>query len=194
MKRNNWSCLFSWVYSRNPADRATADSYTAFQNLGVDARYLAFDVGQETLPQAIEAIRTFHMLGANLSMPNKVAAVSYMDELSPTAQLVGAINTIVNKDGKLYGDSTDGNWLYGVGKKKRPTFFVGEPSILGTGGAALSIIAQAALDGVKEIAVYNRKSAGFNDSQKQLANFTERTNCVIHLNDLADIGNQQRCC
>ena len=41
-------------------------------------------------------------------MPNKVAAVSYMDELSPTAQLVGAINTIVNKDGKLYGDSTDG--------------------------------------------------------------------------------------
>ena len=58
-------------------------------------------------------------------------------------------------------------------------------TILGTGGAALSIIAQAALDGVKEIAVYNRKSAGFNDSQK-LANFTERTNCVIHLNDLAD--------
>ena len=58
--------------------------------------------------KAIEAIRTFHMLGANLSMPNKVAAVSYMDELSPTAQLVGAINTIVNKDGKLYGDSTDG--------------------------------------------------------------------------------------
>ncbi len=39
-------------------------------------------------------------------------------------------------------------------------------TILGTGGAALSIIAQAALDGVKEIAVYNRKSAGFNDSQK----------------------------
>ena len=38
---------------------------------------------------------------------------------------------------------------------------------------------------MKEIAVYNRKSAGFNDSQK-LANFTERTNCVIHLNDLAD--------
>ncbi|MGO2787736.1 MAG: shikimate dehydrogenase, partial [Enterococcus faecalis] len=42
------------------------------------------------------------------------------------------------------------------------------------------------LEGVKEIAVYNRKSAGFNDSQKKLANFTERTNCVIHLNDLAD--------
>ena len=52
---------------------------TAFQNLGVDARYLEFDVGQEKLPQAIKAIRTFHMLGANLSMPNKVAAVSYMD-------------------------------------------------------------------------------------------------------------------
>ncbi|MGH2168338.1 shikimate dehydrogenase, partial [Enterococcus faecalis] len=45
---------------------------TAFQNLGVDARYLAFHVGQETLAQAIEEIRTFHMLGANLSMPNKV--------------------------------------------------------------------------------------------------------------------------
>lgn len=159
---------------------------TAFQNLGVDARYLAFDVGQETLPQAIEAIRTFHMLGANLSMPNKVAAVSYMDELSPTAQLVGAINTIVNKDGKLYGDSTDGTGFMWSLKEKKVDVFQNKMTILGTGGAALSIIAQAALDGVKEIAVYNRKSAGFNDSQKKLANFTERTNCVIHLNDLAD--------
>ena len=56
-------------------------------------------------------------------MPNKVAAVSYMDELSPTAQLVGAINTIVNKDGKLYGDSTDGTGFMWSLKEKRLTFF-----------------------------------------------------------------------
>ncbi|MGC3657907.1 shikimate dehydrogenase, partial [Enterococcus faecalis] len=81
----------------------------------------------------------FHMLGANLSMPNKVAAVCYMDELSPTAQLVGAINSIVNKDGKLYGDSTDGTGFMWSSKEKKVDVFQNKMTILGTGGAALSI-------------------------------------------------------
>ena len=56
-------------------------------------------------------------------------------------------------------------------KEKKVDVFQNKMTILGTGGAALSIIAQAALDGVKEIAVYNRKSAGFNDSQKKAGKF-----------------------
>ena len=144
--------------------------------------------------QAIEAIRTFHMLGANLSMPNKVAAVSYMDELSPTAQLVGAINTIVNKDGKLYGDSTDGTGFMWSLKEKKVDVFQNKMTILGTGGAALSIIAQAALDGVKKSPFTTGKARGLT-TVKKLANFTERTNCVIHLNDLADTEKlAKRCC
>ncbi len=71
-------------------------------------------------------------------MLNKVAAVSYMDEPSPTAQLVGAIK-IVNKDGKLYGDSTDGTGF--VEFEKKVDVFQNKMTILGTGGAALSIIA-----------------------------------------------------
>ena len=65
-----------------------------------------------------------------------------MDELSPTAQLVGAINTIVNKDGKLYGDSTDGTGFMWSLKEKKVDVFQNKMTILGTGGAALSIIAR----------------------------------------------------
>jgi len=81
---------------------------TAFTNKGIDAVYLAFEVNQGNLPQAVESIRQLNMLGVNLSMPNKKAAVALVDELSETARLVGAINTIVNQDGKLVGHITDG--------------------------------------------------------------------------------------
>ena len=73
MKEITGVTSFSWVIRETQPTQYFSPLIhnTAFQNLGVDARYLAFDVGQETLPQAIEAIRTFHMLGANLSMPKK---------------------------------------------------------------------------------------------------------------------------
>ncbi|GGC81126.1 shikimate dehydrogenase [Enterococcus wangshanyuanii] len=159
---------------------------TAFQALGIDAVYLAFDVGTSNLERAIASIKDLDMLGVNLSMPNKILAVDYMDELSESARLIGAINTIKNDKGRLIGHNTDGIGFLKSLNDMDVTIIDQKMTILGAGGAAAAIIAQAALDGVNEIAVYNRKSSSYEKAKVKLKTIAEKTGCNISLNDLAD--------
>ena len=80
----------------------------AFAKLGYDYAYLAFEVGADEIEDAVKAIRTLKMRGSNVSMPNKTLVGQYLDELSPAAELCGAVNTIVNDNGHLTGHITDG--------------------------------------------------------------------------------------
>ena len=80
---------------------------TSFQALGLDFVYLCFDV-KETLEDAVKGLRTLHVKGFNLTMPNKNKILEYLDELSPAARLIGAVNTVENREGKLIGHNTDG--------------------------------------------------------------------------------------
>jgi len=65
--------------------------------------YMAFEVDNASFPDAIKGLRALKMRGTGVSMPNKQLAIEYVDELDPAAELAGAINTIVNKDGRLIG-------------------------------------------------------------------------------------------
>ncbi|WP_086351123.1 shikimate dehydrogenase [Candidatus Enterococcus clewellii] len=159
---------------------------TALQALDIDAVYLAFELGEDRLISAIESIRTLEMLGANLSMPHKMAAVPLMDELSEAAKLVGAINTIVNDNGRLIGYTTDGTGFMRSLKDQEIDIIGKKMTIIGAGGAATAIIVQAALDGVKEIAVYNRKDEFFEKVKEKLRYIEAHTSCIIHLHDLAN--------
>jgi len=159
---------------------------TAFQEVGIDAVYLAFEVGPQQLREAIDSIRNLEMIGANLSMPNKMAALQYMDELSEAAQLVGAINTITNEKGKLTGHITDGTGFMRSLIDLQVDVIGKKITVIGAGGAATAIIAQAALDGVREVAVYNRKDNYYDQIKEKLTDMAARTGCHIHLNDLAD--------
>ena len=80
----------------------------AFATLGLDYAYLAFEVDNSTLEDAIKGLRALKMVGSNVSMPNKTVVGQYLDELSPAAEMCGAVNTIVNDNGKLIGHITDG--------------------------------------------------------------------------------------
>ena len=133
----------------------------SFEKLGLDYAYVAFDVKEDEMEQAIAAIRLFKMRGCNVTMPGKNIAVKFMDELSPAAELIGAVNTIVNDDGKLTGHNTDGigfvqnlreNGVEVKGKKI---------TIAGGGGAATAMQVQCALDGAREITIFNKKDAFF---------------------------------
>ena len=159
---------------------------TAFQTLGIDAVYLAFEVGTEGLKQAIDSIKNLDMMGANLSMPNKILAVEYMDELSEAARLIGAVNTITNHQGKLTGHNTDGTGFMRSLQDIEVDLIGKKMTIIGAGGAATAIIVQAALDGVKEITVYNRKDDFYDKIKEKLAYISENTNCTINLHDLSD--------
>ena len=79
-----------------------------FAKYGLDWAYLAFDISPEKAGDAVQAIRTLHMRGANVTMPCKNAVIPYLDELTPAARAIQAANTIVNDNGRLVGHNTDG--------------------------------------------------------------------------------------
>lgn len=158
----------------------------SFSENDVDAVYLAFDVEPENLATSIESIRTLDMLGVNLSMPHKMAAVPLVDELSPAAALIGAINTIVNDNGHLIGHNTDGIGFMRALSAIDVSVIDETITVIGAGGAATAIISQAALDGVKNIQVFNRKDAFYPVIDVKLQEIAQQTGCNITLQDLAD--------
>ena len=133
----------------------------SFEKLGLDYAYVAFDVKEDGVKAALDAMRLFNMRGMNVTMPDKVEAARYMDELSPAAQIIGAVNTIVNEDGKLIGHMTDGEGFV-QNLKDHGVSIVGKKMVVaGGGGAATAIQVQCALDGVKEITIFNKKDGFF---------------------------------
>lgn len=158
----------------------------AFSHWGIDAVYLAFEVDQTNLRQAVESIRTLDMLGVNISMPNKTAVLAYLDQLSPEAELIGAINTIVHQEQRLIGYNTDGmGFVRSVNETGHPIKNQ-KIVVLGAGGAAKAIVVQMALEGAQEITIYKRLNATFLPLKEYFAKVSEKTGCPIRLHDYAD--------
>lgn len=153
----------------------------AFAQLGLDYAYLAFDVNEEELETAIEGLRAMKVKGFNLTMPNKNRMCRLCDKLSPVAQITGAVNTVVNENGIFVGHTTDGiGYMESV--KEAGLNIIGEKiTVLGAGGAATSIIAQAAFDGVAEISIFNQKSKSYERMEGIISKLTEQTNCKLNL-------------
>ncbi len=132
----------------------------AFEETGVNGVYLAWEIPEEDLAATLENIKRYDMFGINLSMPYKQAVLPYLDELTESARLIGAVNTVIHKDGKLIGHNTDGIGFFKSLEKQRD-FQVNNKqlTILGGGGASTAIMAQAALDGAKEITIFSRSQS-----------------------------------
>ena len=159
----------------------------AFAKLGLDYAYLAFEVGNEELEDTIKGFRAMKVRGSNVSMPNKTVVHKYLDKLSDAAEMCGAVNTIVNDDGVLTGHITDGIG-YMSGLKDGGIDIIGKKmTIVGAGAAATAIQVQAALDGVKEISIFNRKDEFYERAQKTVKDINEKTNCKATLYDLEDL-------
>lgn len=158
----------------------------AFSHWGIDAVYLAFEVDQTNLRQAVESIRTLDMLGVNVSMPNKTAVLAYLDQLSSEAELIGAVNTIVHQEQRLIGYNTDGmGFVRSVNETGHPIKNQ-KIVVLGAGGAAKAIVVQMALEGAQEITIYKRLNATFLPLKEYFAKVSEKTGCPIRLHDYAD--------
>ena len=158
----------------------------AFAMLGLDYAYLAFEVENEQLKDAVQSIRALRMRGSNISMPNKTLVCEYLDKLSPAAQLVGAVNTIVNDEGVLTGHITDGTGFMRSLKEAGVDIIGKKMTIAGVGGAATAICIQGALDGVKEIAIYNIKDKFYENGEKTVEKIMNNTGSMAKLTDLAD--------
>ena len=159
----------------------------SFRYHNLDYAYMAFDIKEDQVPAALDAIRLFKMRGANVTMPCKNEVAKHMDELSPAARIIGAVNTIVNEDGKLVGHITDGIGFvrnlkeHGVDVKGKKMV------VLGAGGAATAIQVQCALDGAESISIFNPKDPFFARAESTAEKLKKETpECKVQVFDLAD--------
>lgn len=131
----------------------------AFAAQGMHALYGAFDVPPEQLPQAVAGIRALGLCGVNVTIPHKESVMAYLDEVAPTARQVGAVNTIVNRGGRLIGYNTDG-WGFLISLEERGVRVAGRKVVLlGAGGAARAIALHLAMAGVAGLTIINRSRA-----------------------------------
>lgn len=161
---------------------------TAFEKTAVNGVYLALEIEAEDLEATVANIRRYNMFGINLSMPYKQEVIQYLDELASSARLIGAVNTVVNKNGTLIGYNTDGKGFF----KSLPSFAIQgkKMTILGAGGAATAIIAQAALDQAEEIFVFTRQSS-YDKTVSKMAVISRQTKSRIHVLNLEDLATLQ---
>ena len=133
----------------------------AFRLLDLNYVYLCFDVPEANLADTVKGLRCMNIAGFNCTMPDKTKICELIDDLSDAARMIGAVNTVVNENGRLVGHNTDGigfvRNLHENGVEVRGKRLV----VLGAGGAATAICVQAALDGAAEIAIFNRDDEFF---------------------------------
>jgi quinate/shikimate dehydrogenase len=158
----------------------------SFRVLGLDYAYLAFDVGEQELEIAVEGLKALKVKGFNLTMPNKNRMCRLCDQLSPAAEIIGAVNTVENRNGELVGHSTDGSGYMLAVKNAGYEILGKKMTLFGAGGAGTSILVQAALDGVAEISVFNRRTPFFERAEQIIRKLNERTSCKIRLYDYED--------
>ena len=127
----------------------------AFAAKGLNYRYLTIKVNKGDLEPAVQAVRAFNMRGVNCTIPHKVEVLKYLDELSEAAEIIGAVNTIIHNDGKLFGDNTDGKGLITALKDAGVSVAGKNITVLGAGGASRAISVECALAGAKKLTIAN---------------------------------------
>ena len=161
---------------------------SAFEATNTNGVYLAWEVDATELAETVANIRRYQMFGINLSMPYKEQVIPYLDQLSAEACLIGAVNTVVNREGTLIGYNTDGKGFF----KSLPSFKISKKRLvlLGAGGAAKAILAQAILDGVSQISVFVRSSS-MEKTRPYLEKIQNATGFRVDLFALEDVQDLQ---
>lgn len=128
----------------------------ALREVGLRAVYGAFQVKKESLKVAVEGLKALNISGVSVTIPHKEAIITFLDFVDEVVQKIGAVNTVLNRDGKLFGYNTD--WL-GILKsfEERGINLEGKRvSVLGAGGASRAVIFALKKAGVREVCIYNR--------------------------------------
>ena len=166
----------------------------AFAELGLDYRYLAFDVKEGELAGVMDSFRKMGVRGFNLTMPLKTEAVALCDRLSPAAEIAGSVNTVVfEEDGTTTGHTTDGIGFTESARQEGVDFRGQKVTLLGTGGAGIAILVQLALDGARELSVFERAGSRFHErTARVVSELNARTSCHVTVYDYDDAVMQQQ--
>lgn len=143
-----------------------------FAAAGLNWRYLTMKVAVEDLTDAIRGMKAVGMRGVNLTMPHKIKVIPHLDELSEAARIIGAVNTVLSKDGRLIGENSDGKGFVRSILEADVSLKGKTITMLGAGGAAKAIGVECALAGAEKIIIINRNAERGNELVKTI---TENT-------------------
>jgi len=146
----------------------------AFRENGINAAYSAYHVTADKLEAAIHGIRALGFGGVNVTIPHKLEVMPYLDHIDEGAKLIGAVNTIVNRDGQLIGYNTDGIG-YVRSLKEETGFQVKDSKILlvGAGGAARGVAFALAQESPSIIYIVNRSKERAEQLSKDIGRMVE---------------------
>ena len=129
----------------------------ALDELEIDARYVAWPTPPEELAARVDSLRASDVLGANVTVPHKQAVMPMLDQVLPVAESIGAVNTIINRDGVLIGANTDASgFTRSLEQEAKFSAARKRALIVGAGGAARAVAFGLAWEGVSELVIVNR--------------------------------------
>ena len=142
----------------------------AFHACGIPARYVRVEISPEALPGGIRKMRELPFAGWNCTVPHKFAMSGLVDELAESARQLGAVNTVLNDNGRLIGFNTDGEgWVRAIRSEFSLDIRDLRILVLGTGGAGHAIASQAALEGCQKLVLVNRTESKARELSLKLA-------------------------
>ena len=158
-----------------------------FRELNLNCSYIAYRIPKEELAEGIEGLKKIKITGFNVTIPHKVEMMKYLDKMDESCSLIGAVNTVTNKDGVLKGYNTDMDGFLEPLKKKQLDIKKKKILLLGAGGAARAIVAGFAKEKAESITIANRTLENAN----KLSEFSKRIGLsvnVIKIEDVKDLA------
>lgn len=144
----------------------------AFKLLDLNYHYSAYDIIPENLEAGINAIRVLDFAGANITIPHKEKVIKFLDYVDPRASAIGAVNTIVNKNGYLSGYNTDGDgYLHSLEEELNIKLSKQKIMVIGAGGAARAIIYCLLEKKLEDVYIFNRSIAKAENLASDFANY-----------------------
>ncbi|WP_308638804.1 shikimate dehydrogenase [Paenibacillus silvisoli] len=132
----------------------------AFRETGINGIYTAFHITADKLGDFVAGVRAMGIRGVNVTIPHKLDIMPLLDEIDESAQVIGAVNTIVNTDGRLTGYNTDGiGYVRSLKEEVQQDLSGANVLIIGAGGATRGILYALAREGVASITIFNRTVA-----------------------------------
>jgi len=177
----------SFAVIGDPIDHSLSPNIhsAAFRELNLDCSYIAYRIPKGELEEGIEGLKKIKIDGFNITIPHKVEMMRYLDKMDESCSLIGAVNTVTNKEGVLKGYNTDMDGFLEPFKKKKLNIEDTKVLILGAGGAARAIVAGCAKEKAKNVTIANRTL----EKAKQLSEFAKKIGLdanAIKIKDVKD--------
>jgi len=159
---------------------------SGFEYLGLNFIYVPFRVHPDDLGKAVASLRVLNIAGVNVTVPHKERVLKYLDEISSDAKKIGAVNTVVNKNGKLKGYNTDASgFLKSLKEHIEPAGK--QVVLLGCGGAGKSIAVSLASSKIKEIFLYDIDLKKSEKLSKKILSFNVKSQIIKNYESLEKV-------